>query len=414
MKIKSKTDLQQLAALDIGTSKTAVVVGDVAANGEVSVLGVGSCPANGLKKGVVVNIEDTARSIRRATEEVESLVQRTISDVYVGISGRHIRSTSCAGQAAIKHHEVTQADMDSAMAMAQAMQLSTDQQVIHALPKGYSIDGQGDIKDPLGMSGYRLEADAHIVTGAIHPINNIRKCVHKCGLNVADIVLEQIASGYAVLEEDEKDLGVCLLDIGGGTTDVVVFSKGTIVHTLMKPLAGETVTHDIAVVQRIPTNKAEEIKLKYGCALKRLVGREETIEVAEIDSRLPKSLKRHTLAEIIQPRYEELFHLVYQDLQEKGIDKLAVSGFVLTGGGSRIEGVCELAEEVFDAPVRLGQPGHGITGLADIVSNPVYATSVGILRYVAMTSLASGRDGMYPLNLSFVWSQFRRWLHNAF
>lgn len=414
MKIKSKSDPRQVVALDIGTSKTAVIVGDVSANGDVDMLGVGSCPAAGLKKGVVINIEDTVDSIRRATKEAELIVQRTVSDVYVGISGSHIKSISCSGQAAIKHHEVSQSDMDSAMATAQAMQLPADQQVIHALPRDYSIDGQGEIKDPLGMSGYRLEANAHIVTGAIHPINNIKKCVNKCGLNVVDIVLEQIASGYAVLEEDEKELGVCLLDIGGGTTDVVVFSKGTIAYTLVIPIAGEAVTYDVATGLRTPTNKAEEIKLKYGCALKQRVGGEETIEVPGIANRPPQHLQRLALARIIQPRYEELFRLVYQELRGKGVDRLAVAGFVLTGGGSRVEGLCELAEGVFNAPVRLGQPGRSIAGQADIVSNPVYATGAGILRYVAVTSLVSRRDGTYMSNAPFTWSQFKRWLNDIF
>ena len=414
MKIKSGPDAQQAVALDIGTSKTAAIIGEIMKDGKVNVLGVGSCPASGLKRGVVVNIEDTVNSIRKAVDEVELLTQMTVSDVYVGISGSHIEGFSCDGQAAIKHREVSQADMDSAMATAQAMPLRGDQQVIHALPRDYSVDGQGEIKDPLGMSGYRLHANAHIVTGAIHQINNVKKCVQKCGLNVSDIVLEQIASGYAVLEEDEKELGVCLLDIGGGTTDIIVFNKGAIAYTVVIPFAGQHVTNDIALVWRTPTGKAEEMKLKYGCALKQLVGEDETIEVPGIADRAPRSMKRRALVEIIQSRYEEIFSMAHDKLREQEVDKLAISGFVLTGGGSKIEGVCELAENVFNAPVRIGQPKNGIEGLADIVNNPVYATGVGILRYVGLTSFPSQRDGVRAPDMLVVWGKIRHWFANLF
>ena len=414
MKIKPRPDAQQAVALDIGTSKTAAIVGEIMGNGNINVLGVGNCPANGLKKGVVVNIEDTVNSIRKAVDEVELLIQTTVSDVYVGISGSHIRSDSCEGETAIKHREVSQADMDSAMATAQARPLAADQQVIHALPRDYSVDGQNGIKDPLGMSGYRLHANAHIVTGAIHPINNVRKCVQKCGLNISDIVLEQIASGYAVLEEDEKELGVCLLDIGGGTTDIVVFNRGAIVYTAVMPIAGEHVTNDIAMVWRTPTGKAEEIKLKYGCALKQPVGEEETVEVPGIADRAPRSMKRRSLAAIIQSRYEEIFSEAHKRLREQGADKLAVSGFVLTGGSSRIEGICELAESVFNAPVRVGQPKNGIEGLADIVNNPIYATGVGILRYVALTSLSSRQDGIRATDMPAAWGKVKHWFADLF
>ncbi len=442
IKIKSESNVQQVVALDIGTSKTATIIGEIMEGGGVKVLGKGSCPANGLEKGVVVSIEDTVNSIREAVNEAEVLTRSTIDTVYVGISGRHIGSASYEGQAAIKHREVSQADMDNAQATAQATaqmnvqenvqenaqenplvnaqenargrSLPVDHEVIHALPREYSVDGQGGIKDPLGMSGYRLQANVHIVTGATHPINNVRKCVQKSGFGVADIVAGVVASGYAVLEEEEKELGVCLLDIGGGTTDIIVFEKGSIAFTGLIEYAGESVTSDIALFWKTPISKAEEIKLKYGCALQELVGEDETIEVPGIAGRSPRAMKRSILAEIIESRYEEIFCETRDCLRKQGADQLAKSGFVLTGGSSRIEGVCELAASVFNAPVRVGQPRNGIEGLSDTVNNPAYATGVGILRYVALTSLAAQHGAIVAPDMLAAWERIKHWFSNLF
>ncbi len=406
-----KPEERTLVALDIGTSKTVAIVGRTVADGELEVLGIGTCPSSGLKKGVVINIEETVDSIRGAVEEAELTAEVHIGNVHIGMSGSHIKSFSCEGMAPIKDNEVSQVDVERAIETAQAMQLPSDQRVLHVLPRDFSIDGQGGIKDPIGMSGYRLHANVHMVTGEVHPINNIVKCVKRCNLGIADIVLEQIASGRAVLDPDESELGVCLLDVGGGTTDIAVFSKGTVTHTAVIPIAGDHVTNDVAVTLRTPTKNAEEIKLKYGCALKRFAGEEETIEVPSIAERPPTRLRRRSLAEVIQPRYEELFNLVREELADKKLDNLIVAGFVLTGGSSKIEGAVELAESVFGASVRVGRPHSGITGLAEIVDNPIYATGVGLLRFAGEASAASERR---LRSGGGAWGGLKHWLQRHF
>ena len=411
--ISMKTEERRLVSLDIGTSKTAVIVGAVTAD-DIEVLGVGTCPSSGLKKGVVVNIEETVDSIRRAVEEAELMSEMRIGAVHVGISGSHVRSFSCEGMAPIKDGEVSQLDIERAIETAQAMQLPADQRVLHVLPKDFSVDGQKDIKNPVGMSGYRLHANVHMVTGEKHSIDNVTKCVKRCNLDIEDIVLEQVASAQAVLGDDERDLGVCLLDIGGGTTDIAVFSKGTIAHTMVIPIAGDHVTNDIAVTFRTPTKSAEEIKMKYGCAMKQFAGEEETIEVMSVAGRPPTSLRRRSLAQVIQPRYEELFALVLENLKEQGMDTLTVAGFVLTGGSARIEGVVELAESVFNAPVRVGKPHAGITGLTDVVNNPIYATGVGLLCHAAAVSELADRGRQFHPDFGSIWGRFRRWFQENF
>ncbi len=411
---RHKPEEQILTALDIGTSKTAAIVGRTTAGEELEVLGVGTCPSGGLKKGVVINIEETVHSIRRAVEEAEVMAETHIVKVYAGVSGSHIKSLSCEGMASIKDNEVRQSDIEQAIETAQAIQLPADQRVLHVLPRHFSIDGQGGIKDPIGMSGYRLHANVHMVTGAVHPINNIIKCIRRCKLDIADIVLEQIASSQAVLDKDERELGVCLLDIGGGTTDIAVFSKGTVMHTAVIPIAGDHVTNDIAVTLRTPTKNAEEIKLKYGCALKQFAGEEERIEVPSIADRPPTSLRRRSLVEVIQPRYEELFKLVRQELGEKGLENLIPAGFVLTGGSAKIEGARELAESVFNAPVRIGKPCTGITGLADIVNNPIHATGIGLLRFAETASAGSGSGGPLGVGVGSAWGKFKNWFQRNF
>jgi cell division protein FtsA len=369
-----------LVGLDIGTSKVVAIVGEVKPDGALEIIGVGSHPSRGLKKGVVVNIESTVQSIQRAVEEAELMAGCEIHSVYAGIAGSHVRSLNSHGIVAIKDKEVVQGDVERVIDAAKAVAIPADQKILHVLPQEYVIDAQEGIRDPIGMSGVRLEAKVHIVTGADSAAQNIVKCVQRCGLSVDDIVLEQLASSYAVLTDDEKDLGVCVVDIGGGTTDIAVFGGGAIRHTAVIPIAGDQVTNDIAVSMRTPTQYAEDIKIKYACALSQLANPDETIEVPSVGDRPPRRLARQTLAEIVEPRYEELFGLIRDELRRAGLEEQVATGVVLTGGSAKMEGAVELAEEVFHLPVRLGVPQF-VSGLAEVVSNPIHATGVGLLLY---------------------------------
>ena len=350
------------------------------ADGELEVIGIGSAASRGLSRGVVVNIDSTVQSIQRAVEQAELMAGVEINAVYTGIAGSHVKSLNSHGIVAIKDKEVTAGDVARVMDAAQAVALPADQRIVHVIPQEYIIDSQEGIRDPMGMSGVRLEARVHIVTGAESAAQNIVKCVQRCGLEVEDIVLEQWASSYAVLTEDEKELGVCLVDIGGGTTDIAVFSNGALRHTAVIPIAGDQVTNDIAVSMRTPTQYAEEIKIRYACALSQLANPDETIEVPSVGDRPPRRLARQTLAEIVEPRYEELFNLIRDELRRSGFEEAIAAGIVLTGGSAKMEGAVLLAEEVFHVPVRLGFP-QGITGLPDVVNNPIHATGVGLLLY---------------------------------
>jgi cell division protein FtsA len=375
-----RTDRDLLVGLDIGTSKVVAIVGEVKADGALEIIGIGSHPSRGLKKGVVVNIESTVQSIQRAVEEAELMAGCEIHSVYAGIAGSHVRSLNSHGIVAIKDKEVGPGDVERVIDAAKAVAIPADQKILHVLPQEYIIDSQEGIRDPIGMSGVRLEAKVHIVTGADSAAQNIVKCVQRCGLSVDDIVLEQLASSYAVLTEDEKDLGVCVVDIGGGTTDIAVFGGGAIRHTAVIPIAGDQLTNDIAVSMRTPTQYAEDIKIKYACALSQLANPDETIEVPSVGDRPPRRLARQTLAEIVEPRYEELFGLIRDELRRAGLEEQVATGIVLTGGSAKMEGAIELAEEVFHMPVRLGVPQY-VSGLAEVVSNPIHATGVGLLLY---------------------------------
>jgi cell division protein FtsA len=366
--------------LDIGTSKIVAIVGKKNSEGHIDIIGIGSHASKGLKRGVVVNIETTVNAIQRAIEEAELMAGCQIHSVYAGIAGSHIRSMNSHGIVAIRDREVVQADIDRVIDAAQAVAIPADQKVLHILPQEYVIDSQEGIKEPLGMSGVRLEAKVHLVTCAVNAAQNIEKCVQKCGLEVDDIILEQLASSYAVLTDDEKELGVCVVDIGGGTTDIAIFTGGAIRHTAVIPIAGDQVTNDIAMALRTPTQNAEEIKVKYACALTQLAGAEETIKVPSVGERPPRDLSRQALAEVVEPRYEELFTLIQSELRRSGFEDVVAAGIVLTGGTSTMEGVVELAEEIFHMPVRLASP-QGISGLADVVNNPMYSTGVGLLMY---------------------------------
>jgi cell division protein FtsA len=369
-----------IVGLDIGTSKVVAIVGQVNADGSLQVVGLGSQPSRGMKKGVVVDIEATVRSIQRAVEEAELMAGCQIHSVYAGIAGSHVRSLNSHGIVAIRDREVTRADLDRVIDAAQAVAIPADQKTLHVLPQEYIVDNQEGVREPVGMSGVRLEAKVHLVTCAVNAAQNVEKCVRRCGLEVEDITLEQLASAHAVLTEDERELGVCLVDIGGGTTDIAVFTEGAIRHTANIPIAGDQVTNDIAMALRTPRQHADELKIKYACALIQLAGAEETIKVPSVGDRPPRTLSRQNLAEVVEPRYDELFTLIQAELRRSGFEELVPGGIVITGGSARIEGVVDLAEEIFHMPVRLGMP-QGVTGLTDVVRNPVYSTAVGLLLY---------------------------------
>jgi cell division protein FtsA len=369
-----------IVGLDIGTSKVVAIVGEIVEDGSLNIVGIGSHRSRGLKKGTVVNIESTVDSIQHAIAEAEMMAGCQIHSVYAGIAGSHIRSMNSHGIVAIRDGEVERADIERVIEAAQAVAIPADQKVLHILPQEYLIDAQEGVKEPLGMSGVRLEAKVHLVTCAINSAQNIEKCIRRCNLEVDEIILEQLASSYSVLTEDEKELGVCLVDIGGGTSDIAIFTEGAIRHTGVIPIAGDQVTNDIAMALRTPTDNADEIKIKYACALTQLANDADSIKVPSVGDRPPRELSRQSLAEVVEPRYVELFTLVQQELQRSGFEHLLAAGIVLTGGTSKMEGVVELAEEIFHAPVRIGAP-HNVAGLADIVRNPVYSTGVGLLLY---------------------------------
>jgi cell division protein FtsA len=371
---------RMIVGLDIGTSKVVAIVGEIGVDGQIEIVGIGSNPSKGMKKGVVVNIESTVQSIQRAVEEAELMAGCQIHSVFVGIAGSHIRSLNSHGIVAIRDREVYSLDLERVIDAAQAVAIPADQKVLHILPQEYVIDNQEGIKEPMGMSGVRLEAKVHLVTCAVNAAQNIEKCIRRCGLEVEEIILEQLASSYSVLTDDERELGVCLVDIGGGTTDIAIFTEGSIRHTGVIPIAGDQVTNDIAMALRTPTQHAEEIKIKYACALTQLAGADETIKVPSVGDRPPRDLSRQSLAEVVEPRYDELFTLVQAELRRSGFEDMVPAGIVLTGGTSKMEGVMELAEEIFHMPVRVGYP-QSVQGLTDIVRNPIYATGVGLLQY---------------------------------
>jgi len=374
----AKENKNLIVGLDIGTSKVVAMVAELSADGKLQVIGMGSHESKGLKKGVVVNIEATVNAIQRALEEAELMADCKIQRVYTGIAGSHIRSFNSTGMVPIRDREVTPMDVDRVIETARAMPIPTDQQVLHILTQEFIIDGQDGVREPLGMSGVRLEVKVHIVTGAVSAAQNIVKCVRRCGLEVSDLILQPLASSLAVLTEDEKELGVCLVDIGGGTTDVAIFREGAIRHTAVIPIAGDQITNDIAMALRTPTQEAEELKVRHGCSLRQLADARETIDVPGVGDRPPRELSRQTLAEVIEPRVEELYSLVQRVLRESGYEELLSSGIVLTGGSSVMRGMVELGEEIFHMPVRLGVPRYA-GGLADVVRSPRYSTAVGLL-----------------------------------
>lgn len=371
-----------IVGLDIGTTKICAIVAEISEEGSIDIIGIGTHPSKGLRKGVVVNIEATVSSIRRAIEEAELMAGAEISDVYTGIAGGHIRSMNSAGIVAVKDGEVREADLQRVIDAAKAVAIPMDREVIHVLPQEFIVDDQGGIREPLGMAGVRLEAKVHIVTGAVSSAQNIVTCANKTGLNVADIVLQPLASAEAVLSEEERELGVCLVDIGGGTTDIAIFKDGSIVHTAVIALGGHNLTSDVSIGLRTPAHEAERVKQKYGCCLTSMVDDEETLEVPSVGGRAPRVLSRRILSEILEPRVEEIFQLVHREVQKSGHGEMLGSGVVITGGTTLLAGMPELAEEVMAMPVRRGYP-RGIGGLVDVVKSPMYATGVGLVVYGA-------------------------------
>ncbi len=407
-----KDNKNLIVGLDIGTSKVVAVVAEVAPDGRIEIVGMGSHDSRGLKKGVVVNIEATVNAIQRALEEAELMADCKIQTVFTGIAGSHIRSFNSTGMVAVKDKEVTPIDVDRAIETARAMPIPTDQQVLHILTQEFIVDGQDGVKEPIGMSGVRLEVKVHIVTGAVTAAQNIVKCVRRCGLEVNDLILQPLASSLAVLTEDEKELGVCLVDIGGGTTDIAVFREGAIRHTAVVPIAGDQITNDIAMALRTPTAEAEELKITYGCALRQLADPAHMIEVPGVGDRPPRQLSRQTLAEVIEPRVEELYSMVQKVLKDSGYEELLSSGIVLTGGSSVMQGMVELGEEIFHMPVRLGVPRYA-GGLSEVVRNPRYATVVGLL-LEGMVQTQRGLIARQGWSFKQVMNRMREWLQRNF
>ncbi len=385
-----------VVGLDIGTTKTCAIVADVQDHRKVNIIGIGTHPSSGIRKGVIVNIENTVESIRKAVEEAELMSGVQINSVYAGIAGSHIKGFNSRGVIAIKENEVVYADVKRVIGKAKTVVIPQDREILHILPQTFSVDDQDGIRDPLGMSGVRLQAEVHIITGAVTSSQNIVKSIQRAGLDVIELILQPMASSEAVLFPEEKELGVVLIDIGGGTTDIAIFRNGSIWHTAVIPIGGSHFTNDIAVGLRTPPAEAEKIKIRYGVAVKKSGGQEESIEVPGVGGRFPRALSRQFLSEIIESRAVEIFQMAAQEIQKTGQQEMMASGAVITGGSSLMEGMTEVAERVLDLPVRVGYPGN-IGGVADIVRNPMYATGVGLILHAVRTrerpESQSGQNG---------------------
>ena len=375
-----KTNRPVLAGLDIGSTKVAFVIGCANPEGQLEVVGVGTSPNAGIRQGVVVNIEATSESILKAREEAELMSGYKIEEVFVGVSGSHIQSFDSRGMVAIKNKEVTAQDVSRVIEAAKAVVVPTDRTVLHVIPREFKVDNQDGILDPVGMSGIRLEASVHIVTGGSTAIANNLKCIERAGLKVSGLVLDPLASGQAVLSADEKNLGVCVIDMGGGSCNLLYYVKGSVAHTSMVPVGGSHFTHDVAVGLRTPQVAAEDLKKRFGCALASLIPEDEVMEVEGVGGRKSRTVHRREIADVLEPRAEETLQLILQDLRGSGLLPLMGSGIVFTGGASQLEGLLEMGEFVFDVPVRRGTPGQ-VGGLVDVVKSPAFATSVGLLLY---------------------------------
>lgn len=410
-----KIDNNLIVGLDIGTSKVVAIVAEILPDGRLDIIGVGSHPSRGMKKGIVVNIDATVQSVQRAVEEAELAAGCQIHSVYTGIAGSHIHSINSHGFVAVKSGEVTKEDVARVIEAAKAITIPSDQKILHVLPQEYTVDHQEGIVDPVGMSGMRLEGKVHIITGSVTAALNIVNCIRRCGLEVDDMILEQLASSYAVLTEDEKQLGVCMIDIGGGTTDIAVYADGAIRHTAVIPVAGDQVTNDLAVAFRAPHQNAEVIKIKHGCAYRRFADKNHVIKLPCVGQNKEQNISQVELAEIIEPRYEELFALVLDELQSSGWDGLLGAGIVLTGGSAKMPGVLELAEYIFQSHVRLGMPKH-VYGMQEAIADPTYATGIGLLLYgqEAQGSTAVASDPKIKVNFNEVFGRVKNWFQGNF
>ena len=401
-----------IVGLDIGTTKICAVVGEVRAEA-IEVIGIGTHPSEGLRKGVVINIERTVNSIKEAIEEAETMAGCEISSVYAGIAGGHIKGFNSHGVIALKEREVTKKDIDRVIEAASAVAIPMDREVMHVLTQEFIVEEQDGITDPLGMAGVRLEAKIHIVTGAVTSAQNIIKCCNRAGLDVCDIVLESLASSEAVLSEEERKLGVALVDFGGGTTDMAVFSRGMIQQTSVLALGGDNLTYDISIGLRTPRIEAEKIKIKYGCALSSMIGKDETIEVPGVGGRKPRVMSRQILGEILEPRVEEIFILTYDELVRSGFENTINSGVVVTGGSAELPGIPEIAEQIFNAPSRTGYP-QGISGLVDVVNKPMFATAVGLVIYGAKRNKEGKKFRIRDSNIfSRVMERMKKWFKDV-
>lgn len=408
-----REDKNLIVGLDIGTSKIVAIVAELQPEGTLKVIGLGQHTSRGLKKGVVINIDSTVQAIQRALEEAELMADCKISTVFTGIAGSHIKSLNSHGMVKIKDAEVSQTDVDRVIETARAIALPSDQQILHILTQEFIIDGQEDVREPISMSGMKLEVKVHIVTGAVSAAQNIVKCIKRCGLEVSDLILQPLASSMAVLTEDEKELGVCLVDVGGGTTDIAVFKQGAIRHTAVVPIAGDQITNDVAVAFRTPTQSAEEIKIKYGCALRQLAAPREVVEVPGVDGREPRQLSVQTLAEVIEPRVVELYEFVLGELRRSGMEEMIASGIVITGGSAMMRGMVELGEEIFHMPVRLGMPRY-VGGLSEVVSNPRYATGVGLVLMGKQQVERHIQGQMDSTSLGQIFHKMKSWFQGNF
>jgi len=412
-------DDELLVGVDIGTTKICVVVGKITED-KVSIIGIGSHPSTGLRKGVVVNMDSTVNSIKKAVEEAELMAGIRINRCYAGIGGAHIKSFNSNGVVAIREKEVKPDDIARAIDAAKAIAIPADREILHVIPQEFIIDDQDGIRDPIGITGVRLEVKVHIVSGSVSSAQNIIKCCHLAGLNVDDIILGQLASSEAVLSPEEKEIGVALVDMGGGTCDVAVFSGGSIKYTSVLPFGGNNITNDIAIGLRTPLDDAEKIKKRYGCALANMIGANETIEVPSVGGRKPRTLNRKTLADIIEPRVEEICSMIYEEIKKSGYERVLASGVVITGGGSNLEGLPELSENIFNLPARRGFP-IGIVGLVDVINNPIYATGVGLILYgfrhqpsKKRTRLTKGKSFKKFLNGKGLLNRMREWFKEIF
>lgn len=408
-----RQDKQIITGLDIGTSKVVALVGELGQDGSIDIIGIGKHPSRGLKRGVVVDIEATVNSIQRAVQEAELMAGCEVHTVFAGIAGSHIRSLNSHGIVAIREKEVTAADVDRVLDAAKAVAIPADQKILHILPQEFIIDNQGSIREPVGMAGVRLEARVHIVTGAVSAAQNIAKCVQRCGLEVSDIILEQLASSHAVLTDDEKELGVCVIDIGGGTTDIAIFAEGAIQYTAVIPIAGDQVTNDIAMAFRTPTKAAEAMKVAYACAMPEMADGNEMIEVMSMNDRPGRQVSAKALADVVSARYEELFSLVKNELHRSGFADRIAAGVVMTGGGSSVQGALELAEMIFEMPVRSGR-AYQVSGLPEAVENPAFATCVGLLLH-GYQQFDNGFNAQeMAISGKNIWSKMREWFQGNF